>query len=82
MVARSQSGEVATYPIVETQQVNQVCRRVNAPANITDGLIRTIEAMARSLMESLGAVGVFGIELFLTPDEQVLVNDDAQRTHT
>lgn len=81
MVARSQSGEVATYPIVETQQVNQVCRRVNAPANITDGLIRTIEAMARSLMESLGAVGVFGIELFLTPDEQVLVNEIAPRTH-
>ncbi|MUL37313.1 5-(carboxyamino)imidazole ribonucleotide synthase [Gloeocapsopsis sp. AAB1 = 1H9] len=80
IVARAVNGDVVTFPIVETQQENQVCRHVIAPAEISSGIAQEIEAIAHTLMKSLQAVGVFGIELFLTPDK-VLVNEIAPRTH-
>ena len=85
MVARSQSGEVAVYPVVETQQIDQVCRRVIVPAPMESGLARTVVdevgAIATHLVNSLGVVGIFGIELFLTRSNKVLINEIAPRTH-
>ncbi|MBD2213273.1 5-(carboxyamino)imidazole ribonucleotide synthase [Nostoc linckia FACHB-104] len=81
IAVRSVDGEVVTYPVVETQQEQQVCRRVIAPAAITPNQAAEIEAIAHTLLNSLQAVGVFGIELFLTQDGKVLVNEIAPRTH-
>ncbi len=81
MVARSPSGEVAVYPVVETQQVDQVCRRVIAPAEVSASVREQVTAIARTLVESLDFVGVLGIELFLAPNNGVLVNEVAPRTH-
>jgi len=81
IAARSANGEIAIYPIVETQQENQVCRLVIAPAEISLEVKAEAEAIARTLLNSLQAVGVFGIELFLTADNQLLVNEIAPRTH-
>ena len=74
IAARSTTGEIAIYPIVETQQQNQVCRLVIAPAQISLDVKSEAEAIVRTLLNSLEAVGVFGIELFL-------VNEIAPRTH-
>lgn len=81
IAARSANGEIAIYPIVETQQEHQVCRLVIAPAQISLEVKAEAEAIARTLLNSLQAVGVFGIELFLTSDNQLLVNEIAPRTH-
>jgi 5-(carboxyamino)imidazole ribonucleotide synthase len=81
IAARSANGEMAIYPIVETQQENQVCRLAIAPARISLEIEAEAEAIARTLLNSLQAVGVFGIELFLTADNQLLVNEIAPRTH-
>ncbi len=81
IAARSAQGEIAIYPIVETQQENQVCRLAIAPARISLEIEAEAEAIARTLLNSLQAVGVFGIELFLTADNQLLVNEIAPRTH-
>ncbi len=81
IAARSSAGEIVIYPIVETQQQDQVCRRVLVPADISPNVAAEIEAIAHTLLESLQAVGVFGIELFLTSDGKVLVNEIAPRTH-
>lgn len=81
IAARSANGEIAIYPIVETQQENQVCRLAIAPARISLQIEAEAEAIARTLLNSLEAVGVFGIELFLTADNQLLVNEIAPRTH-
>ncbi|MBL1174599.1 MAG: 5-(carboxyamino)imidazole ribonucleotide synthase [Pantanalinema sp. GBBB05] len=81
IAARSVNGEIALYPIVETQQEQQVCRRVFAPAAVSPAVVMQIEAIVRTLLTSLDAVGIFGIELFLTPDDKVLVNEIAPRTH-
>lgn len=81
IAARSITGEVVVYPVVETQQEEQVCRRVLVPAGISPEIAAEIEAMARTLMTSLQVVGVFGIELFLTKSGKVLVNEVSPRTH-
>ncbi|MEO0458514.1 MAG: 5-(carboxyamino)imidazole ribonucleotide synthase [Cyanobacteria bacterium P01_A01_bin.114] len=81
MVARSQSGDIAVYPVVETQQIDQVCRRVIAPARVSAAVQERVSAIAATLMTQLGVVGLFGIELFLTADDQILVNEVAPRTH-
>jgi 5-(carboxyamino)imidazole ribonucleotide synthase len=81
IAARSVTGEVATYPVVETHQKEQVCRSVMAPAPLSQDLTAKIAGMAQTLLNSLQAVGVFGIELFLTEQAQVLINEIAPRTH-
>jgi 5-(carboxyamino)imidazole ribonucleotide synthase len=81
MAARSVNGEVAIYPIVETQQQDRVCRWVIAPADISSQVQSQVDAIARQLLEALQVVGIFGIELFLTREGRVLVNEIAPRTH-
>lgn len=81
IAARSVTGDVAVYPIVETVQKNQVCHRVIAPANINKSIAEAAEAIAKTLLNSLEVIGVFGIELFLTTEGELLVNEIAPRTH-
>lgn len=81
MAARSLSGEVVVYPIVETQQENQVCRRVFVPTDLLPRVEQQVHAIAQTILESLQYVGILGIELFLTADDRVLVNEIAPRTH-
>ncbi|MBC6432380.1 5-(carboxyamino)imidazole ribonucleotide synthase [Nostoc sp. HG1] len=81
IAARSVEGEIVTYPVVETQQEQQVCRRVIAPAEITPNQVAEIQAIARTLLNSLEVVGIFGIELFLGTNGKILVNEIAPRTH-
>ena len=81
MVARSEAGQVALYPTVETQQVDQICRRVLAPAEVSPAVQATMASLAHTLAEGLDLVGILGIECFLTQDDQVLINEIAPRTH-
>ena len=81
IAARSTTGEIVVYPIVETQQEQQVCQRVFAPANLSAAIATEVEAIVQTLLDSLQVVGVFGIEFFLTADGKVLVNEIAPRTH-
>ncbi|MDB9535879.1 5-(carboxyamino)imidazole ribonucleotide synthase [Dolichospermum planctonicum CS-1226] len=81
IAARSVNGEIVIYPTVETLQKEQVCRWVIAPATITKEQSLQIEAIAHKLLNSLQYVGVFGIELFLTAEGKILVNEIAPRTH-
>ncbi len=81
MVARNSSGEIMVYPVVETYQKNQVCHWVIAPADVNTEIREQVNAIATTLVEKLQVIGIFGIELFLTKDNRVLVNEIAPRTH-
>ncbi|MDJ0690840.1 MAG: 5-(carboxyamino)imidazole ribonucleotide synthase [Xenococcaceae cyanobacterium MO_188.B32] len=81
IAARNVSGEITIYPVVETYQKNQVCRWVIAPADLSTQVQSKVNAIARTLLSQLQFVGVLGIELFLTEQEEVLVNEIAPRTH-
>lgn len=81
MAARSADGEVVIYPVVETQQEQQVCRRVLLLPDMPQTIVDQTEAIARTVLTQLDVVGIFGFELFLTPSGTVLVNEIAPRTH-
>jgi 5-(carboxyamino)imidazole ribonucleotide synthase len=81
MAARSLTGEVVTYPLVETYQKEQVCRWVIAPANISETVQIEAKNIAENLLTQLDVVGIFGIEFFLTSKGKLLVNEIAPRTH-
>lgn len=81
MIGRNQQGEMVNYPVVETIQRNHICNEVIAPADINE--ITRLKAidLARRCVESIDGVGIFGIELFLTKNNDVLVNEIAPRPH-
>lgn len=81
MAARGRSGEVVLYSVVESQQENQVCRRVYALGEFANDVVEQVEAIAHQILTALDYVGVLGIELFLTSDGRVRVNEIAPRVH-
>ncbi len=81
LVARSPSGQSAAYPVVESTQVDGVCREVIAPAPGLDAdLASGAEALALRIARELDVTGILAVELFET-DDGVLVNELAMRPH-
>jgi len=81
MVARGRDGEMRVYPVVETVQRNHICHLVRAPAAIAPAVATQAAEFARSAVAAIAGVGVFGVELFETPDGGVLYNEIAPRPH-
>lgn len=81
MVARNHKGELAVYPCVETIQKDHICHTVIAEAEIDPSLRIKAQELAVRCVESINGVGVFGIELFVTANGEVLVNEIAPRPH-
>ncbi|NJL90866.1 MAG: 5-(carboxyamino)imidazole ribonucleotide synthase [Coleofasciculaceae cyanobacterium SM2_1_6] len=81
IAARATTGEIRIYPIFETQQEDQVCRRVFAPAAVSQEVVLLAEKIITTILESTKVVGLFAVELFLTETGKLLVNEIAPRTH-
>ena len=85
MVVRSSNGQdTESYPAVNAIQENSICRVVLAPARHVSAELRTeCERVARMAIDSLGqgASGMFGVEMFVTKDSKVLLNEVAPRPH-
>jgi 5-(carboxyamino)imidazole ribonucleotide synthase len=82
LVARSPSGEVRSYPVVESRQVGGVCAEVIAPAPELDTeLAAAAKALAERIATELDVTGVLAVELFETTDGRLLVNELAMRPH-
>jgi 5-(carboxyamino)imidazole ribonucleotide synthase len=80
MVAINSTG-TAVYPVVETIQENHICKLVIAPADISLTTRQKVEMIAIEAVKSVNGKGIFGIELFLTADEDVFINEIAPRPH-
>lgn len=81
MITRSRGGETACYPVVETIQRDHICHLVKAPAEIPPQIASRATEIARRAVETVGAVGTMGVELFLTADGNILINELAPRVH-
>jgi len=80
-VARSACGQGAAYPVVETVQVDGICREVIAPApGIREDLAVEAQELALRIASALDVVGMLAVELFETP-RGILVNELAMRPH-
>ena len=83
IIARNINGETACYPVVEMvfDDKTNICDIVAAPAKISLEIEQQAQKIALQAIEALDGVGVFGVEMFLTHDGQVLINEIAPRPH-
>jgi 5-(carboxyamino)imidazole ribonucleotide synthase len=83
LVARNESGEVKTFPVVEcefSEELNLV-EFLFSPANISESIEQKATALAKDVIQKLNMVGLLAVELFLTKEGDLLVNEVAPRTH-
>ena len=81
IAARNTKGEISTYPVVENIHENNILRTTIAPGRVSDNVKKQAELIAEKTMEVLHGAGVFGIEMFVTSDEKILINEIAPRVH-
>lgn len=83
IVARNESGEIKHFPVVECQ-FNPEAHLVEflfAPAQISEAIEEEAIAIAQKTIEAFDMVGVLAVEMFVTKDGKVLVNESAPRPH-
>ena len=83
IVARSPSGEVRTYPVVEMEfhpTANQV-EYVICPARIDNNVAEKARKLAENVSEAFEHVGLLAVEMFQTEDDKILINEVAPRPH-
>lgn len=83
IVARSASGEISTYPVVEMEfhpEANQV-EYVICPARIDAAVAKKAQEVALKVSEAFNHVGLLAVEMFQTQNDEILVNEVAPRPH-
>ena len=81
IITRSATGEVAQYPLVETVQQEHICHLVKAPAMVPPEIAAEALEIAAKAVAAVGGIGSTGVEMFLTEDNRILVNELAPRVH-
>ena len=81
MVCRSINGEGAVYPVVETIQKNHICHVVKAPGAFSPEAQQKALAIAQQAVATVDGLGAIGVELFLTEDDEIVINELAPRVH-
>lgn len=81
IAARNTKEQIATYPLVENIHEENILKMTIAPARVSKKVFDEAERIAKKTMEVLHGAGVFGIEMFVTQDEKILINEIAPRVH-
>ena len=81
IVARGGPGALATYAPAENQHQNHILDTTIVPARVTPEVTMRAEAVARHIAERLDLVGLVAVEMFVKPNDQLLVNELAPRPH-
>ena len=81
MAARNPSGEVRSYPAARNHHENQILSWSVLPAGIPAELELRAEALAAAIIAKLGIEGLLCVELFVTRQGGLLVNELAPRPH-
>lgn len=83
IVARNKKGDVVSYPVVEMvfDEIANILDMLIVPARVEKDIEDEAKKIAIKAVEALQGVGVFGVELFLTKDRKILINEIAPRPH-
>ena len=83
IVARNERGEVKTFPAVEMvfHPVQNLVEYLFSPADIPEKLSHEADAIARKIITALKMTGILAVEMFVTRDGNLLVNEIAPRPH-
>jgi 5-(carboxyamino)imidazole ribonucleotide synthase len=81
IASRNTKGEIKTFPLVENIHEKNILRETIAPARTSIEVSKKAEKIASSTMNVLNGAGVFGIEMFVTQDDDIVINEIAPRVH-
>lgn len=81
IVVRSVNGEVSTFPAAENIHHNNILFQSIMPARVEEGIQKKAAELAVKLADELNLVGPLAVEMFLTEDGELLVNELAPRPH-
>lgn len=81
VVARSTRGEIRSLPVVENIHRNGILHQSIVPARIPPEVALKALAAAENIALGLNMVGTLAVEMFVTADGEVLVNELAPRPH-
>lgn len=81
IVARSVAGEMACYEPMHNHHSHHILAKTMVPAQVPDIVAEQAQAIAATLAQALGLVGILAVELFLMKDGTLLVNELAPRAH-
>jgi 5-(carboxyamino)imidazole ribonucleotide synthase len=76
-----EDGETDAFPVTETIHREEILRETVAPARASDTVTERAREVALDVLDVLDGRGVFGIELFQGPDDEILLNEIAPRPH-
>ena len=81
LCARRPSGEIVVYPVIETVQDDGILVELLMPARIDDDTAQKAVALATQIVTTINAVGTVAVELFITTQGTVVLNELALRPH-
>ncbi|WP_158752293.1 5-(carboxyamino)imidazole ribonucleotide synthase [Acidobacterium sp. S8] len=81
MVARTPNGEVKSYPSAENYHENQILAWSVIPSSVPADVEAKAQEMARRIADQMQLEGILAVEMFLTRDGRLLVNELAPRPH-
>lgn len=81
IAARNTKGQIKTYPLVENIHEENILRQTIAPARVNEKVAKKAEEIAQTTMNVLKGAGIFGIEMFVTKTDEILINEIAPRVH-
>lgn len=81
IAARSVNGEMEVYPVAENDHKNNILYETKVPAEISSDLKKRAERLAKEVLDVFKGVGIFCVEMFITKNNRLLVNEIAPRPH-
>ena len=81
IASRNTKGEIKTFPLVENIHEKNILRQTIAPARTSNEVSQKASKIASDTMNVLNGAGVFGIEMFVTQDDDIVINEIAPRVH-
>lgn len=81
LACRGLNGEIAVYPVGNNKHINSILHETIVPADITPEASERAMSVAKRVMEVFDGIGMFCVEMFITKDMDVLVNEVAPRPH-
>jgi 5-(carboxyamino)imidazole ribonucleotide synthase len=81
IVSRSVNGDTKTFPVAENIHKDNILYQSIVPARTTEDVIKKAEQLAIKLSNSFELVGTLAVEMFLTKDGEIYINELAPRPH-
>ncbi len=81
MVARNHNGQISSFPVAENLHRDHILHMSIVPARVSYNVAKRAKKMAEKTLGSLKGAGIFGIEMFVTEEDEVLINEIAPRPH-